>query len=116
MSILNWNIPKKARPTKEHQERHSSDCGVPGTYVPNMSDEDKKAWKAKKIGGKRPRVDIRKTTKGPSLSDGKPTYAQMIIVVTRDKVQFSTNAKAVFDGKELLRALSEAWGALDGTL
>jgi hypothetical protein len=112
MGILNWNVPKKKRPTKEHNEMHSSDCGVPGTFVPNMDEETKLAWKAKKIGGKRPRIEIRKTTKGPSLSDGKPTYAQMIIVVTRTKVQFSTNAKAVFDTQELMDALSEALKAL----
>ena len=36
-----------------------SDCGVPGTYVPNMSDEDNRSYKAKFVGGEMPRVEVR---------------------------------------------------------
>lgn len=114
MKILSWEKPKKARSTEEHNEGHQSDTGIPGTYVPNMGDADKRTWKAKKIGGKRPRVEIRKTTDGPGLVDGKNTYAQMILVVTMDAVQFSSNGKSVMSAEELMRAISEAREALRG--
>jgi hypothetical protein len=55
---LYWQKPAKARSTAEHNEMHSSDS-VPGTYASNMSDEDFERWRAKKVGGEDPRVEIR---------------------------------------------------------
>lgn len=65
MGLLCFDKPKKARSTEEHNIGCSSDCGVPGTYVPNMSREDRKKWKGKIVGksGKRPlQIEIRKNS------------------------------------------------------
>jgi hypothetical protein len=69
MSVLSWDKPKKARSTAEHNARNSSDTGVDGTYVPNMSEKDRLRWKAKLVTGQDPRIEIRKTVTGkdPSL-------------------------------------------------
>jgi hypothetical protein len=72
--ILSFEKPKKARSTEEHNELFSSDCGVAGTFVPNMSKEDQKKWKAKHISGKDERIEIRKTLGG----------AQVLIVVYKE--------------------------------
>jgi hypothetical protein len=58
--ILDFEKPKKIRSTEEHNEMHSSDSGVAGTFVPNMSEEDKNKWKGKHIKGDDERVEIRK--------------------------------------------------------
>jgi hypothetical protein len=67
MGILSFDKPEKERPTAVHNLLCSSDCGVPGTYVPNMSEADNQRWKAKHIKGKRPRVEIRKQLNGVQL-------------------------------------------------
>ncbi|MFA5153773.1 MAG: hypothetical protein WC554_14525 [Clostridia bacterium] len=59
--ILDFSIPKKVRSTKEHNETYDSDSGIPGTYVPNMSEKDKHRWKAKHVKGDNERIEIRKT-------------------------------------------------------
>lgn len=64
MSLLNFEKPKKIRSTEEHNDMFSSDSGIPGTYVPNMSDDDMYKWKAKHIKGEDERVEIRKTIHG----------------------------------------------------
>ena len=46
---INWDKPKKARSTSAHNQMNSSDSGVAGTYVPNMSDEDRHSWKGKLV-------------------------------------------------------------------
>ena len=75
-------------PTEQHNEYYASDSGIAGTYVPNMSPEDKLKWKAKHINGKDHRVEIRKTIGG----------TQLLIVVHDDwKVDLSANGKLVFD-------------------
>lgn len=65
--LLCFDKPKKIRNTKEHNEMYSSDSGVAGTYVPNMSEEDKNKWKAKHIKGEDERIEIRKTINGVQL-------------------------------------------------
>jgi hypothetical protein len=60
MSVLDFDKPQKIRSTKEHNEMYSSDSGVAGTFVPNMSEEDKNKWKAKHIKGDDERIEIRK--------------------------------------------------------
>jgi len=66
-NVLDFEKPKKVRTTEEHNEMFSSDSGVAGTYVPNMSKEDMNKWKAKHITGKEERVEIRKTIEGVQL-------------------------------------------------
>lgn len=60
--ILCWDKPKKVMTAKQREDTYSSDCGVPGTFVPNMSDDDRGRWKAKLVGHKagHPQVEIRK--------------------------------------------------------
>jgi hypothetical protein len=89
MGILNFEKPKKVRTTEEHNTRYSSDSGVEGTYVPNMSEEDMKAWKGKHIKGDNERVEIRKTF---SYNGNRRTYAQVLITVHKNgEVYMSTN-------------------------
>jgi hypothetical protein len=70
--ILSWDKPEKIM-SKEAWQSISADGAPPGVYSPNMSHEDMKKWKAKFIGGKSPRVEIRKTTDNGT---------QVLIVVT----------------------------------
>ena len=60
MSVLSWDKPEQLM-SKKDWKSCVFDGGPPGSYVPNMSDDDRKKWKAKYIGGKYPRVEIRKT-------------------------------------------------------
>ena len=122
--ILDFDKPKKARSTEEHNEIYSADCPAAGIYVPNMSDADMLKWKAKVIGGKDPRVEIRKSVRGvdPTLirEDNFSIYnghcsAQVLIIVRPNKVIMSSNGRMVFDGKvweELSKAVEEARKAL----
>lgn len=65
--ILSFDKPKKVRSTQNHNDMFQSDSGVAGTYVQNMSKEDKLKWKAKHIKGSDERVEIRKTFGGTQL-------------------------------------------------
>lgn len=65
--LLDFNKPKKIMSEKERADKYSSDCSVPGTYVPNMSKEDMKKWKGKYVKGKDERVEIRKSISGTQL-------------------------------------------------
>ena len=60
--ILDFNKPNKIRKTEEHNDYYSSDSMVPGTYVPNMSNEDIEKWKAKLKykNTDHPQIEIRK--------------------------------------------------------
>jgi hypothetical protein len=58
---------KKIRSTAEHNSKYGSDSGIPGTYVPNMSEEDKNKWKAKHIKGDDERIEIRKSFNGVQI-------------------------------------------------
>lgn len=62
MGIISWDKPRKIHSTKDHNEMYSSDCDVPGTYMPNMSKDDIKKWKGRVVGAKigSPQVEIRK--------------------------------------------------------
>ena len=101
MSILSFEKPKKILSTEEHNERYSSDTNIAGTYVPNMSQEDRLKWKAKKIGGPTPRVEIRKTVMS----------AQVLLIVYKTGLRMSANGRMIFDNKvweELQTAVKEA--------
>ena len=65
--MLDFEKPKKIRSTEEHNKKYSSDSGVAGTFVPNMSKEDELKWKAKHIQGDNERVEIRKTLGGSNV-------------------------------------------------
>ena len=59
--ILFWDKPKPIM-SKEERMDISADSAPPGVYVSNMSDEDRRKWKAKLVGHKsgHPQVEIRK--------------------------------------------------------
>lgn len=65
--ILSFDKPKKLNPTEKHNLMYSSDSGIEGTYVPNMSQEDMNRWKAKHIKGADERIEIRKSMCGTQL-------------------------------------------------
>lgn len=69
-NLINWNKPKKLRSTKNHNDMHVSDSGIPGTFVPNMDEKDQTSWKGKFIkhrDGKSAQVELRKTFSGANL-------------------------------------------------
>lgn len=104
-TILCWDKPKKARTTEEHNKKYSSDSGVDGTYVPNMSEKDMLKWKAKHIKGDDTRVEIRKT----AVNDKRGNYSQMLIVVRPDgSLVMSGNGKADVKASEFIDAIIEA--------
>jgi hypothetical protein len=106
--LLSFDKPKKLRPTEQHNSNFSSDSGIAGTYVPNMSQKDMERWKAKHISrGDDPRVEIRKTVGG----------TQLLMVVRPDKtVRLSMNGPATMSAKilaEFNTAAQEAFSVLD---
>ena len=109
MTLLNWEVPKRARPTKDHNTRYQSDSGVAGTYVPNMSKEDVYRWKAKLIRGGEPRVEIRTGRAGA-----------LVLLVVRNQaghphVTMSANGKMEWtsrDWSDMYKAVAEAYSAL----
>jgi len=121
MSILSFEIPKKVMSEEERQKRGSSDCGIPGTYLQNMSEEDMDKWKAKHIKGQDERVEIKKNFGG----------TQAVIVVYKgcqegnwrekisyhENIQISANSKIhmSFDlWNEFQQAIAEAYKILLG--
>ena len=73
--ILSFEQPKKLRDSKTHNEMFMSDSGVDGTYVPNMSKEDRERWKGKHITGENERIEIKKTIDG----------VQLVIIIRKNK-------------------------------
>jgi hypothetical protein len=123
--MLNFDKPKKLRSTEEHNREYRSEARAAGTYVPNMSQKDREDWKAKKIGGNDPRIEIRKTVKGndPTLKtwEGKLNkqdncYAQLLAIVRPNgSVVMSANGRMAFDSKtwdDLHNAVKEAFTEL----
>jgi hypothetical protein len=113
MKLLCWDKIEKVRSEKEHREMHLADGAPPGTYAPNMAEADMLKWKAKRIGGSDPRIEIRKTTEGKKVvknghwhhTEGR---AQVFIVARPDgTVLMSMNGKALFDARELEQVFSE---------
>jgi hypothetical protein len=115
MSLLSWDKPKKVRTTEAHNNTFVADGAPPGTYVPNMSDEDAHKWKAKKVGGKDPRVEIRVTVNGKARGSDRwgPSAAVLLVVRTDGTVVFSANGKAELKVEDLKQALDEAKIALE---
>lgn len=105
--VLSFDKPKKVRSTEQHNATFQSDSGVAGTYVPNMSRADRERWKAKQIGGKDPRVEIRKTIGGTQL---------LMVVRSSGAMQVSMNGKLTLTAvtfQEMNDAYQEAWGLLN---
>lgn len=67
MGLIDFNKPKKIRSTEEHNQMFSSDSGVAGTYVPNMSDADRKKWRGVHVKGTDERIEIRRTIGGTQI-------------------------------------------------
>lgn len=104
VSTLRWGKPAKIM-TDAEWRAISCDGGPPGACTPNMSAEDMLAWKARMIGGKNPRVEIRKTA-----------GAQILITVTDASVRMSANGKMAFgeaEWRQLFIAVAEARFALE---
>ncbi len=110
MGILTFEKPKKLVPTVVHNNMYSSEAIASGTYVPNMSETDMKAWKAKKISGNDSRIEIRKTIVGcdPTMKssmwggvtkkDKNNCSAQILVIVRPDRsVVMSANGRMAFD-------------------
>lgn len=102
MGILSFDTPKRLRTTEEHNGSYQSDCGIPGTYVPNMSKEDMLKWNAKHIKGTDERIEIRKTVNS----------VQMVVKVFKSgNIEMSANGKLCFDFRiygEFNSAINEA--------
>lgn len=117
--ILSLEKPAKLMPTAEHNDTYQSDTNIAGTYVPNMSEEDRKKWKAKVIKrGDDPRVEIRKTVYGHRKDPRFAGYAQVLLIVRPDgSVVMSANGKICFDAptfQEFKQAVDEAQVLLEG--
>lgn len=113
MTILSWETPKRVRSHKKHVEMYQADVGIPGTYVPNMSEEDKLRWKAHLVTGEDPRVEIRKAVKN--------RFSYLLVAVVRYThdlgldVELSLNGKAhlnAVDWQDLNTAIREAYTKL----
>ena len=107
---LFWGTPRRAM-SREEWGNISADGAPGGVYTPNMSESDRRLWKAKRIGGADRRVEIRKSLGG----------TQMLIVVrppgTEPLVRLSLNAAGEFtaeDWRGLFEAVAEATLDLTG--
>jgi len=101
-NLLSFEKPKKVNTTEKHNGSYQSDSGIAGTYVQNMSEEDKNRWKAKHIKGEDERIEIRKTIDGVQLlvvvyrKENPVKYNHMDIQAWRKRhqnVQMSMNGK-----------------------
>ena len=100
MSILSFAKPKKARSTDAHNKMNSSDCGVEGTYVSNMSQEDKKKWKAKVVGSRsgNHQIEIRSEQSGSNIVvvvNGEMATAPQYKTRGRDPYQYQYKVHGV---------------------
>lgn len=118
--ILEWKKPPK-KMSVEDWKSISADGAPPGVYVPNMPEEWKGKWKAKKVGGNDPRVEIRKTFDGIGAKGGgyqgrdENHHAQVLIVVRDTGMVMSANSKMAMDFddyNQLQQAIIEAKWAL----
>lgn len=109
--MINWDTPKKIRSTEDHNRVNSSDCGVPGTYVPNMSMDDQRAWKGKHInkGKVGERIELRKTF------DTCGNYAQVLVVLSDEGFDKNGSGVGFPTGKERGNIKISANGKLEMT-
>lgn len=112
---------------QERADKYSSDCSVPGTYVPNMSSSDMKKWKGKYVKGKDERVEIRKSISGTQLvvivykevryEEYKHTFSdETYQSLVHKNVHISANGKILLTFEEyleLLQVINEAQAILN---
>lgn len=104
MSVLSWDKPAKIMSIEEWKGI-SADGAPPGVYVSNMSEEDRKRWKAKLCGQKSEnlkdlRVEIRVVR-----------HANILIKVYRGGIAVSSNSAFIFtndDLRDFYAAIEEA--------
>ncbi|MFA5937554.1 MAG: hypothetical protein WC822_06790 [Candidatus Paceibacterota bacterium] len=111
MGILSWEKPKQVV-SREEYESIVADSAPPGVYTPNMSKEDMMKWRAKKIGGDFPRVEIRTSM-----------WSQIVLIVARDgdkhasyNIRLSMNGPIIASWDkwaEFTQAIEEARDALN---
>lgn len=123
--LLDFNKPKKIMTEQERVDKYSSDCSVPGTYVPNMSSKDMKKWKGKYVKGKDERVEIRKSISGVQLvvivykevryEEHTHFDGEKYQTLAHKNVHISANGKILFTFEEyleLLQVINEAQAVL----
>jgi hypothetical protein len=96
MGLISWDKPKKVMSTEAHNSTYSSDSGIAGTYVSNMSREDMLKWKGKKfIKTPKPRIEVRKY-----FPQGG---ANVLIIVSKSNPNYtiSTNGKIMMSLKDM---------------
>jgi len=94
VGLISWDKPKKIMSTEAHNNYYSSDSGIAGTYISNMSKEDRLKWKGKKIiKSDNPRIEIRKEIGG----------ANVLIIISKSNPNctISTNGKITMSLKEM---------------
>lgn len=84
---ISWDKPQKIRTSEEHGDIFSSDTGVHGTYVPNMSTEDMNKWKGtiKYKTTDHPFIELRKTFNRDHC------YAQMFVIVALNGYKYKND-------------------------
>lgn len=102
MGVLMWDKPKKVKSTEEWREGYGFEGGPSGGYIPNMSEDDERRWKAKITGVKLgfPQVEIRKTAR----------QAQMTIIVSLGAGYNYKHYRAVREPNDPL----SGWGTTEG--
>ena len=115
--ILDFNVPKKKRSTKDHNNTFQSDSGIAGTYVPNMDVLDQYKFKAKHIKGENERIEIRVTRNGVQVLIKvfkyclKTSGSWRLRSNDHNHIQFSMNGKldvSPAEWKEITEAIEEA--------
>lgn len=121
MSILVWEKPEKKMTTEQWQSEYVADGAPPCVYVPNMSNDDVNAWKARLVGMTTgyPRVEIRKGTTALMLiivSLGQGFQQKYKSMPEGTNVQMSMNGASALDWQEweeMNEAIAEAREALE---
>ncbi len=101
-SVLYWGKPAKLIDQKIHNETYIFDGGPLGGYVPNMSLDDRRKWKAKLVG-------VRSST--PTVEIRKEMGSNVLIKVTKEGIKISSNGPFYMDEKtydEFNQAIKEA--------
>jgi hypothetical protein len=101
-AILYFNKPKKLKSTEEHNHDYVNDSGV--VYVPNMSEEDQKRFKAKHISGEDERIEIRVTIGG----------ANVLIIVYKNAKKMSLDS--FFNNKDWIKSHDNIQISMNGKL
>lgn len=113
-SVLRWDKPPRELP-HEQWAAYQADSAPPGTYIPNMPEDWKKAWKAKLCGQRSHRYDRLKVEVRKTVTAGH-SFAQVLVVVMHDgRVRVSANGTADFTPREfaeLQLAVAEAREAM----